>query len=395
MHVLGRLDLPREAREKRGAMGKPRIEETERASRPPGSSAAATVGLRAVVLNGSARGRAPLVGKKLTIGKAPENDLVLDDPLVSRTHCEIERVKDGLLVRDLGSTNGTRLDGVRVHEAIARPGSVVGVGSVDVSLRPTALPIDALPSKNDKFGEAWADSLAMRSIFGVLEFIAPSDATVLLTGETGTGKDVLARSIVQRSRRKDGPFVVVDCGAMKWSLAESELFGHERGAFTGADAARKGAFELADGGTIFLDEIGELPLDVQPKLLRVIETRKFQRVGSSKVQTTDVRVIAATKRDLEAEVAAGRFREDLFFRLAVVPVHVPPLRERKDDVPLLARRLLAALAPGRPLEPTEAAWALLLAHDWPGNVRELRNVLERAALLSQHGTIEAAALGLF
>ncbi len=385
-------------------MAKPPTEQTERASRPPGSSAAATVGLRAVVLNGSARGQAPLVGTKLTIGKAPENDLVLDDPLVSRVHCEIERRKEGLVVRDLDSTNGTRIDGVAVREAIARPGSVIGIGSVEVALKPSAapgdprankaFPIDALPSKNERFGEAYADSLAMRSIFGVLEFIAPSDATVLLTGETGTGKDVLARSIAQRSRRKDRPFVVVDCGAMKWSLAESELFGHERGAFTGADAARKGAFELADKGTVFLDEIGELPLDVQPKLLRVIETRSFQRVGSSKVLTSDVRVIAATKRDLESDVAEGRFREDLYFRLAVVPVHVPPLRERREDVPLLARRLLATLAPGRSLEPTEEAWALLMAHEWPGNVRELRNVLERAVLLSQEGTIAASTLGL-
>jgi transcriptional regulator with GAF, ATPase, and Fis domain len=347
------------------------------------------------VLTGSARGKAKLIGKKLTIGKAEENDLVHDDPLVSRMHCEIERLKEGLVVRDLGSTNGTRLDGVRIREALAKPGAVVGVGSVDITLRPSAIPVEALPSKQDHFGEAFAESLAMRSIFGVLEFIAPSDATVLLCGETGTGKDVLARSIAARSRRNTGPFIVVDCGAMRWSLAESELFGHERGAFTGADAARKGAFESADRGTIFIDEIGELPLDVQPKLLRVIETRSFQRVGSGKVQTTDVRVIAATKRDLEAEVAAGRFREDLYFRLAVVPLQIPPLRDRKDDVPILAKRLLAALAPTRNVELTDAAYALLLAHHWPGNVRELRNVLERAILLSRADTIDAPALGLF
>ena len=369
-------------------------EQTERESLPPGSSASALVGLRAVVLSGSARGTSKLIGSGLTVGKSKESDLVLDDPLVSRTHCEIVRTKEGLLVRDLGSTNGTRVDGVRIKEALARSGAIIGVGSVEVALRPNALAHDALPSRHERFGDAVGKSLAMRALFGMLEHVAPSDATILLTGETGTGKDLLARSIMARSRRNKAPFVVVDCGAMRWSLLESELFGHERGAFTGADSARKGAFELAHGGTLFIDEIGELPLEFQPKLLRVIETRTFQRIGSSKVHKVDVRLIAATKRDLEAEVAAGRFREDLYFRLAVVPVRVPSLRERREDLPLLAERLLASLNGGGPaLTLTPEAYALLDAHEWPGNVRELRNVLERAALLSQDGTIDAASLG--
>jgi len=215
----------------------------------------------------------------------------------------------------------------------------------------------------------------------VLERIAPTDATVLLEGETGTGKDVLARAICSQSERAQGPFVVVDCGAVSYSLIESELFGHERGAFTGAIAARTGAFELADGGTVFLDEIGDLPLDVQPKLLRVLETREFRRVGGNRTIKTDVRVVAATKRHLLREVQAGKFREDLYFRLAVVPVTVPPLRSRRDDIPMLVEHILKVGGGG--LSVTEDTMQTLVAHDWPGNVRELRNVLERAVYLAR------------
>ena len=240
-----------------------------------------------------------------------------------------------------------------------------------------------LPSDKPQFGTAIGQSLAMRTIFGVLERIAPTDATVLLEGETGTGKDVLARSIWQASTRAQKPFMVVDCGAVSYSLIESELFGHERGAFTGAVSARQGAFELADGGTVFLDEIGELPLDVQPKLLRVLETREFRRVGGNKTLHTNVRVIAATKRDLLREVQAGKFREDLYFRLAVVPVTVPPLRGRRDDIPLLVANILKTAGGGVELTVATETLQALAAHDWPGNVRELRNVLERAIYMSQ------------
>jgi transcriptional regulator with GAF, ATPase, and Fis domain len=207
---------------------------------------------------------------------------------------------------------------------------------------------------------------------------------VLLEGETGTGKDVFARAILSESPRAQKPFVVVDCGAVSYSLIESELFGHERGAFTGAVAARQGAFELADGGTVFLDEIGELPLDVQPKLLRVLETREFRRVGGNKPMRTNVRVIAATKRNLLREVQAGKFREDLYFRLAVVPVTVPPLRGRREDIPILARHILKQTsAPGSTYSLSDETLDAMMAHDWPGNVRELRNVLERAVYLAQ------------
>jgi transcriptional regulator with GAF, ATPase, and Fis domain len=206
---------------------------------------------------------------------------------------------------------------------------------------------------------------------------------VLLEGETGTGKDVIARGILARSARAAKPFVVVDCGAVSYSLIESELFGHERGAFTGAVASRQGAFELAEGGTVFLDEIGELPLDVQPKLLRVLETKEFRRVGGNKTLRSNVRVVAATKRNLQREVQAGKFREDLYFRLAVVPLTVPPLRNRREDIPLLARHILKSTGAAKEYSLNDETLQALMAHDWPGNVRELRNVLERAVYLAQ------------
>jgi transcriptional regulator with GAF, ATPase, and Fis domain len=258
---------------------------------------------------------------------------------------------------------------------------VLRVGEVEIALRPAAQKMEVLPSDKRHFGAAIGQSLAMRTIFGVLERIASTDATVLLEGETGTGKDVLARAIWTESARASGPFVVVDCGAVSYSLLESELFGHERGAFTGAVSARQGAFELADGGTVFLDEIGELPLDVQPKLLRVLETREFRRVGGNKSLRSDVRVIAATKRNLQREVTAGKFREDLYFRLAVVPVTVPPLRLRREDVPMLVEHILRAT--GVTSTVSDDMLQALMAHDWPGNVRELRNVLERAVYMGR------------
>jgi transcriptional regulator with GAF, ATPase, and Fis domain len=341
-------------------------------------------GLVLLVLSGLSKGTTRAVGARLGIGKAQDNDLVLGDDTVSRHHCEIVRMPDGIHVRDLGSTNGTRVDGTRVREATIGAGNVLRVGEVEIALKPTAQRIEVMPSDKMEFGGVIGQALSMRTIFGVLERIAPTEATVLLEGETGTGKDVLARAILTQSPRATKPFIVVDCGAVSYSLIESELFGHERGAFTGAVASRQGAFELADGGTVFLDEIGELPLDVQPKLLRVLETKEFRRVGGNKSLHSNVRVVAATKRNLLREVQAGKFREDLYFRLAVVPVTVPPLRARRDDIPLLARHILKVTAAGTGDYSLSAETLdAMMAHDWPGNVRELRNVLERAVYLAQ------------
>jgi transcriptional regulator with GAF, ATPase, and Fis domain len=342
------------------------------------------LGLQLVILSGNHKGHSVVLGGHTRIGKSSDNDLVLTDDTVSRHHCELLRAPDGIHVRDLESTNGTRVDGTRIREATIQAGQVLKVGEVEIAIRPTQQRVELLPSDKPSFAGAIGQSLAMRTIFGVLERIAPTDATVLLEGETGTGKDVLARAIQQVSGRAKGPFVVVDCGAVSYSLIESELFGHERGAFTGAVNARQGAFELADGGTVFLDEIGELPLDVQPKLLRVLETRELRRVGGNKTIRTNVRVVAATKRDLQREVQAGKFREDLYFRLAVVPVTVPPLRARREDIPLLVHSMLKASAGGgEPLTVSPDTMQALMAHDWPGNVRELRNVLERAVYMAQ------------
>jgi transcriptional regulator with GAF, ATPase, and Fis domain len=342
-----------------------------------------------VVLTGAQRGqRVPLV-HRLRIGKAPENDLVLSDDTVSRQHCELERRAQGVVVRDLGSTNHTRVGRTAVHEAVVESGATITVGGVDLGLRVEPRQAVVLPSEANHFGDAIGHSIAMRTVFGVLERIAPTDASVLLEGETGTGKDVLARSIHQMSPRRDRPFVVVDCGAVSYSLLESELFGHERGSFTGAIATRQGAFELAGRGTVFLDEVGELPLDVQPKLLRVLESGEFRRVGGNKTLRAEARVVAATKRNLKNEVERGKFREDLYFRLAVVPVTVPPLRGRREDIPPLVERFLE-LARKRDPEATsitlsKATVAALAAHDWPGNVRELRNVLDRAIYIATAG----------
>ncbi len=353
-----------------------------------------------LALGGPQRGEEVIVDREcFRIGKSPDNDLVISDATVSREHCEIVRDDKGFLLRDLGSTNGTLLDGAEIREGYLRAGAIISVGRIELKVRPYAERIDILPSERESFGELVGRDHTMREVFGLLERLAPTDATLLIGGETGTGKDVLARAAHAASRRAKGPFVVVDCGAVVATLIESELFGHERGAFTSANDTRKGAFELAHKGTLFLDEIGELPLELQPKLLRAIETRRIRRVGGEQEIPVDLRIIAASNRDLQQEVARGKFREDLYFRLAVVPLHLPPLRQRREDVALLARTLLAKISREHaPQEPamtiSDEALSALRAHEWPGNVRELRNVLERAALLARaHGQREVRSLG--
>ena len=346
--------------------------------REPGSA----VDVSVIVLSGAERGTGVPLRGKVIVGKAAESHLVLSEESVSRQHCEISRVPGGVRIRDLGSTNGTFVEHARITDATTPVGSVVRVGnSVELALRPDLELLAIEPFPEGELEGVIGGSVAMRRIFRVLDGVAKTEATVLLHGETGTGKEVLARAIVRRSLRAE-PFVVVDCGSVTHTLIQSELFGHERGAFTGAIAQRKGAFESADGGTIFLDEIGELPLDVQPMLLRVLEAREFRRVGGNQTLKADVRVIAATSRDLEREVSAGKFREDLYFRLAVVPVRIPPLRARREDIPALVSHILSKTRGAEGLAPGERTMEWLLQHDWPGNVRELRNLLERAAYMS-------------
>ena len=321
-------------------------------------------------------------GDLCKIGSHASNDIVLRDPMVSRFHCRLVR-EDGIWVlRDSGSMNGTRIDGVRVRDADLADGGVLTIGDSTVRVRAGDAQKEDIVPMLPSFGALVGTSLPMRRLFGLLEKIAQSDINVLIEGESGTGKELVATEIMQRSTRADRPFVVVDCGAISPHLVESELFGHIRGSFTGADRDRVGAFEAADGGTVFLDEIGELPLELQPKLLRALEAREIRRVGETRPRRVNVRVISATNRDLEREVNKGRFREDLYFRLAVISARVPPLRERAGDMMLLVRTFLQQL--GVP-EEERLFGGMILAemakHDWPGNVRELRNYVERSIVL--------------
>jgi transcriptional regulator with GAF, ATPase, and Fis domain len=318
------------------------------------------------------------------VGSGDQCDVALADPRVSRQHLEIEVLPTGLRVRDLGSKNGTFLHGTRIGEVdLAIAGGVLVLGDSELALRPDDVPDPLGPSPRDRCGRLLGTSDVMRRLFGQIERVAGSDATVLIRGETGTGKELVAEALHELGARSNRPFVVVDCGAIPRELIESELFGHVRGAFTGANSDRLGAFERADGGTIFLDEIGELALDLQPKLLRVLEARSLKPVGGDQPVEVDVRVIAASLRDLRAEVARKAFREDLFFRLSVVELDVPALREHVEDLPLLADRFLRELG-ASPLG--SDSLATLQRFDWPGNVRQLRNVLERAVALAGAGT---------
>ncbi|MDY7231869.1 sigma 54-interacting transcriptional regulator [Hyalangium rubrum] len=317
----------------------------------------------------------PLSGELLRIGKAPENDVVIDHPTVSRNHLVVRRQGDRFLVQDLDSTNGTFLDGAQVREAYLRPGALLEVGDVRLRFSPQVAPVQIDPSTEDRLGDLVGRSVPMRQIFALLQRISTTDSTILLVGETGVGKGAAAKAIHKLSPRATGPLVVFDCASVSDSLIESELFGHEKGAFTGAVSQRIGCLERAHGGTLFLDEIDDLALDLQPKLLRAIEDREFRRLGASTAVSFDARIVVASKKDLWAETQAGRFREDLYFRLSVFTVSLPSLRDRKEDIPLLVDSFAG-----------EGLWSRLpervreqfLGHTWPGNVRELRNAMERA-----------------
>jgi len=336
---------------------------------------------RLVVVGGPDQGKQVVVQSGTArVGSAPKNTLALGDPAVSRLHCELRFGPEGIRLADCGSTNGTWIGGVSIGSATIPLGTVVTVGESHVRVEPDQAASLVLVSSATSFGELLGASREMRLVYAILERVAPTEVTVLIQGETGTGKDVAARAIHAASRRARGPFVPVDCSTIPESLFESELFGHVKGAFTGATGDRAGAFEEASGGTLFLDEIGELPLGQQAKLLRAIETRAVRPVGGARTIPVDVRVIAATNRPLARAVNEGTFREDLYYRLAVVEVTMPPLRARAEDVPELARHFLARLGI------TDAAVAADLgrrlgARAFPGNVRELRNFVERSVAL--------------
>jgi DNA-binding NtrC family response regulator len=319
---------------------------------------------------------------------AEQADVHIDDLHVSARHCELTTIAAGVKLRDLESRNGTKVQGIAVDSALLEPGVVITIGTTQIVFEEEAAEEEDEEEAGEevldlegpsRFGDALGHSTAMRRVFGVLQRLAPTDLTITILGETGTGKDVLARAIHEASPRRSAPFVVFDCGAAAPTLIESQLFGHERGAFTGAVDQRRGAFEQADGGTLFLDEIGELSLDLQPKLLRVLEQRRVARLGSQTERPVDVRIVCATNRELAREVSIGQFRQDLFFRVNAAVVRLPPLRERPEDlVPLIQH--FAGQMEG--LEVSPDALGILTSYDWPGNVRELRNVISSASAVS-------------
>ncbi len=361
--------------------------------RPGGDAEDAPPPVRLRVRAGGRERTVPVTQAGVLVGKEPTCDAPIDDPFVSTRHLRIEPQGGRWAVVDLGSTNGTFISGARVSRAELPLGVPVQLGDAEIVLEPREAPE---PPRVESFESMLSRDAGMRQVFELVERVGASEAAVAILGETGTGKELVARALHARSSRKDGPFVPVNCSAIAESLIESELFGHEKGAFSGADRMRKGAFEEADRGTIFLDEIGELPLDLQPKLLRVLELGEVKRVGASRPITVDVRIVAATHRDLHARVRAGKFREDLFYRLCVVPITVPPLRQRKGDVRTLAEAFLARAAPrGLALRWSPEALARLEGYDWPGNVRQLKNVVQRALLFRGEGLVVPAGAVTF
>jgi len=337
--------------------------------------------------------------EEVRIGSMEDNDIIISDDTVSRYHCRIVQEDSGYVLVDQRSTNGTFINKVRVREAFLKPSSIISVGQSQLRFNAREEEVQIVPSRSDRCAGLIGGNARMREIYAIIEKIAPTATTVVIDGETGTGKEVVAQAIHSLSPRSRNELVVFDCGAVPPNLIESELFGHEKGSFTGAMMTRQGLFEQADGGTLFLDELGELPIDLQPKLLRVLEQREVRRVGSTKASKVDVRIIAATNKNLEDEVKAGRFRQDLFYRLSVVRLHLPSLRERSDDIPLLVNHFLehghynrAAGDTQKVRAVTHEAMTALSTYPWPGNVRELVNVIERAVSFCDNELLELSDL---
>lgn len=335
------------------------------------------------IMNGEMQGKEFILTRPLIrVGTRKENEIALKDETMSREHFSIRQHKEGYSLHDEGSLNGVFINGIRVKEAFLTSGSVIRAGKTEMKFLPMDETFEVVPSKKTRFVDLIGGSTAMRKIYTIIEKVAPSDVTVIIEGESGTGKELIAAAIHAKSKRNKKDFIVFDCSAVAENLIESELFGHEKGSFTGATGLRHGAFELADKGTIFLDEIGELNIEMQPKLLRVLESRTIRRVGGDRPIPVDVRVVAATNRNLENEVKKGNFREDLFYRLNVVPIYLPPLRKRKEDIPAIVDHFIKTHNEQNPERAAEgissSAMELLLSYEWPGNVRELRNTISRA-----------------
>jgi DNA-binding NtrC family response regulator len=342
------------------------------------------VRMRLAVLTGPDAGKAyPLLPGRYRIGAEATSDIVLPDRAVSRQHLILEVRDDGVRAVDPGSRNGSFCEGMRFSELEVRPGAVLTLGTTELKLVPEGEKSRSMPlSTRGSFGGLVGNSRRMREVFTLLERLAAGESDVLIQGETGTGKELCAEAIHAHSARSKGPFVIADLAGIAPQLLESELFGHVKGAFTGANTDRAGAFERAHGGTLFLDEVGELPLEVQPRLLRALERRQVKRVGANDYRTVNVRVVAATHQDLEGAVKNGAFRGDLFHRLAVLRVMLPPLREHPEDIPLLIDTVLTRM--GRPPSAlSDQTRALLAQYPWPGNVRELRNVVDRVVNLGE------------
>jgi len=336
--------------------------------------------------------------ERITVGRSVICDLTLADKAVSGTHFEVEAHEKGFLLRDLDSTNGTFIGDLQVKEVWFKPGTIVRVGKTQMRFEPEKGTVDIPLSSEESFHGIIGKSVRMREIFATLAKIAPTDLTALVRGETGTGKELVARALHNASNRADQPLVVQDCSAIPKDLIESTLFGHERGAFTGATDRHRGSFEMADGGTIFLDEIGELDLTLQPKLLRVLENREIKRVGGDRQIPVNVRVVAATNRDLRQMVNEGTFREDLYYRLSVVQIELPALKDRPEDIPQLVEFFLADITKRRfpdgesTLSVAPDAMRRMQAYPWPGNIRELKNTVERGGSLADDPVLTVADL---
>ncbi|MFL5347257.1 MAG: sigma 54-interacting transcriptional regulator [Hyalangium sp.] len=370
----------RSSSDSEGPTGVGRRTDIQERPREPGESQPAQVRVK----QGDTELIHEISGETFIIGKDPSNAMVIQDRFISNRHLKVTR-KDGLFhVVDLNSTNGTFLGGMRVFEVEVPLNTVLRVGETELILEPLSR-----GRQESAFHGLIGNDPSVRNLIELIERVAPSPASVAILGESGTGKELVAKALHTCSTRADKPFIPINCAAISKELIESELFGHEKGAFTGAQFQRRGAFEEADGGTLFLDEVGELPLDLQAKLLRALESGEIKRVGSSRPTHVDVRVIAATNRDLLAHAREGKFREDLYYRLCVIPLLLPPLRNRQGDLSVLAEHFVRTYAPrGQSVKLTQAAVEKLRKHSWPGNIRELRNVVHRALLLRKGPRIE-------